>query len=244
MTLEDLIKDGVELSKNTRQLPPYNDYYVTDVRKFAEWTSTALMYLQEYYPNHSQTKRFETYVENGETLQVHCIAMVSILKAFSAIQPTSCRIEYDQILGNIFENFHRCAKQLQRRYDSRNTMEIKDEYDVQDFLNVLLKLHFDDVRPEEWAPSYAGGCNRMDFLLKDEEIAIEVKMTRKGLKDKEVGEQLIVDTAEYKSHPNCKTLYCFVYDPEEYIRNPRRIEKDLSGMKEGIDVKVFIRPQS
>lgn len=38
-------------------------------------------------------------------------------------------------------------------------------------------------------PSYAGGSKRMDFLLKDGEIAIEVKMMiRNGLKDKEIGE--------------------------------------------------------
>ena len=36
----------------------------------------------------------------------------------------------------------------------------------------------------------------MDFLLKNEEISIEVKMTRDGLKDKELGEQLIIDIAK------------------------------------------------
>lgn len=66
-------------------------------------------------------------------------------------------------------------------------------------------MFFEDVRPGEWAPLYAGGSKRMDFLLKDEEIAIEVKMmTRNGLKDKEIGEQLIIDVANYKLHKNCK----------------------------------------
>ncbi len=82
----------------------------------------------------------------------------------------------------------------------------------------------------------------MDFLLKDEEIAIEVKMTRNGLKDKELGEQLIIDIAKYKQHPNCKSLYCFVYDPEGFIRNPRGVEKDLEALGESFPVKVFIRP--
>ena len=27
---------------------------------------------------------------------------------------------------------------------------------------------FDDIRPEEYTPSYAGGSSRIDFLLKDE----------------------------------------------------------------------------
>ena len=109
-------------------------------------------------------------------------------------------------------------------------------------LNSLLLLHFEDVRPEEWTPSYAGGSKRMDFLLKDSEIAIEVKMTRKALKDKELGEQLIIDIANYKQHKGCKCLYCFVYDPEGFIRNPRGLEKDLQTLDKDFPVRVFIRP--
>ena len=83
----------------------------------------------------------------------------------------------------------------------------------------------------------------MDFLLKDEEIAIEVKMTRIGLKDKELGEQLIIDIAKYQNHPNCKCLYCYVYDPEGIIRNPRGMEKDLMEIDKGFPVHVFVRPE-
>ncbi len=75
----------------------------------------------------------------------------------------------------------------------------------------------------------------MDFLLKDDEIAIEVKMTRAGLKDKELGEQL-------KQHPNCKCLYCFVYDPDYIIRNPRGVEKDQEALEKDFKVKVYVRP--
>ena len=55
------------------------------------------------------------------------------------------------------------------------------------------QLHFDDIRPEEWTPSYAGSSARMDFLLKKEQIVLEIKKTRKGLVAKEAGEQLIVE---------------------------------------------------
>jgi REase_DpnII-MboI len=34
-------------------------------------------------------------------------------------------------------------------------MDIKDEYDVQDLLHAILRAFFDDVRPEEFVPSYA-----------------------------------------------------------------------------------------
>jgi hypothetical protein len=101
-------------------------------------------------------------------------------------------------------------RRLRHRHDNRATLTITDEYDVQDLLHALLRLHFDDVRPEEWTPSYAGGASRMDFLLKEEKIVVEVKMTRAGLTDRQIADQLIIDAARYKSHSDCKKLVCFV----------------------------------
>lgn len=43
---------------------------------------------------------------------------------------------------------------------------MNDEYDVQDIIHALLKIEFDDIRPEEWGTSYAGSNSRMDFYLK------------------------------------------------------------------------------
>ena len=137
--------------------------------------------------------------------------------------------------------FHSVARQLRLRHQNRSTIEIEDEYDVQDLLHALLKIFFDDIRSEEWSPSYAGGSSRMDFLLKNEQIVVEVKKTRKGLTDKEIGEQLIIDIEKYKSHPDCKTLVCFVYDPEGMIANPKGLERDLS-KKTDLIVNVFIEP--
>ena len=83
----------------------------------------------------------------------------------------------------------------------------------------------------------------MDFLLKLEQIVIEAKKTRSGLGARELGEQLIVDIQKYKQHPDCRTLVCFVYDPEGRIANPRGIENDLSGDKDGLTVRVIIAPK-
>jgi hypothetical protein len=149
-----------------------------------------------------------------------------------------------QHVSRLVERFHRVAKRLRARHDKRATLDVKDEYDVQDLLHALLTLHFDDIRPEEWTPSYAGKSSRMDFLLKAEQVVIEVKMTRDSLGEKEVGDQLIVDIARYRVHPDCKTLICFVYDPLGRIGNPDGLESDLSGVRDGVTVKVVIAPKS
>lgn len=242
MALEDLINEGTEIASDVYVDRMFGTSFINDTKHLSEWSALALMFLQEHYPNHPQVERFEHYVKKADDSLDSCNKMIGILKAFDVIRPTAHNTDYDGILNTIFEKFHTCARQLHRRYSNRPTLKIGDEYDVQDLLNALLRLHFDDVRPEEWTPSYAGGNNRMDFLLKDEEIAIEVKMTRDGLKDKEVGNQLLVDIEKYQAHPNCKRLYCFVYDPDWHIRNPRGLEKDLSKATENIDVKVYIRP--
>ncbi len=143
----------------------------------------------------------------------------------------------------IISKFHKVARQLRDRYAGRDIFEIEDEYDVQDLLHALLILFFDDIRSEEYTPSYAGSASRVDFLLKKEKIIIEVKKTRKGLGAKEIGEQLLIDTQRYQSHPDCNQMVCFVYDPDENIANPRGLENDLSKEINGVPVLVFVTPK-
>jgi len=83
----------------------------------------------------------------------------------------------------------------------------------------------------------------MDFLLKPEQTVIEVKMVRRGLTQKQIREQLIIDKAYYKNHPDCKKLYCFIYDPEGKIKNPRGFERDLSEKVNDFETKVLVVPR-
>ena len=142
----------------------------------------------------------------------------------------------------LLSRFHAAAVQLRHRYADRETIDVKDEYDVQDLLHALLRTRFDDVRAEEVSPSYAGGGSRIDFLLKRSQIGVETKMTNAKLRDRAVGEQLIIDIARYKQHPDCKTLVCFVYDPQHYLTNPAGLTSDLSKVHDGLVVEVMVSP--
>jgi hypothetical protein len=145
-------------------------------------------------------------------------------------------------LERLVTRFAVVARQLKQRHDERDTLIIEDEYDVQDLLHALLRIYFEDVRPEEYTPSYAGSSSRMDFLLKKDEIVVEAKMASKILRDKLVGEQLIIDIKKYQAHQNCKTLYCLVYDPNSFIKNPVALENDLTGKHDNLTVRVFVVP--
>nr|HRG62633.1 hypothetical protein [Burkholderiales bacterium] len=146
-----------------------------------------------------------------------------------------------ELLEKILKNFHSYYKQLQRRHSQRSTIIIEDEYDVQDLLHAILKLHFDDVRQEVSTPEYAGSNSRIDFILNEHDIAIEVKKTRDNLKDKKIGDELLIDIAKYQqSYPKIKLLICFVYDPEELIINPIGLESDLNSTPSNIPIKTII----
>jgi hypothetical protein len=131
---------------------------------------------------------------------------------------------------------------LRTRSHGRTPLTIDDEYDLQYLLRALLEGRFSDVRPEEWTPSYAGKSSRMDFLLHPEQIVIEAKRHREGMTSQTVGDELIIDIGRYRSHPRCRTLICFVYDPEHRLANPRGLELDLSGIRDDLDVRAVILP--
>jgi hypothetical protein len=149
----------------------------------------------------------------------------------------------EALVRHICDRFSVVAKALRDRHEDRETIVLNDEYDVQDLLRALLMLHFDDVRPEEWTPSYAGHASRMDFLLKPEQVVIEAKMTRHNLGQKEITNQLAVDILRYQAHQDCKTLICFVHDPTGKCSHPAALENVLTKNHGDLRVVVIVRPK-
>lgn len=145
-----------------------------------------------------------------------------------------------ELIERLLRRFHRLARQLKHRHADRQGFHVHDEYDAQDLLHAILRGLFDDVRAEEYTPSYAGGSSRIDFLLKFEKVAVELKMASASLRDKQVGEQLLIDIGRYKTHPDCEKLVCFVYDPGGNLKNPDGLEADLSQSVGKLTVKVIV----
>lgn len=135
-----------------------------------------------------------------------------------------------QELLALLRRFPQFAMQLERPQRERAALTIGDEYDVQHLVKSILLLFTDDVRAEEWTPSWAGASARMDFLLKRERIAVEIKKTRGGLGPRKLGEELSTDGAHYKGHSDVDVLVCFVYDPENVVTNPRGFEDDVTSL--------------
>ncbi|WP_238392205.1 PD-(D/E)XK nuclease domain-containing protein [Halorussus amylolyticus] len=146
-------------------------------------------------------------------------------------------------LKNIFNRFYLVSQQLEYRHNSRETLRINDEHDVQDLLHSLLWLEFDDIRDEENAPSHAGSASRIDFLLKKKSIGLEVKIAYAGHTEKKLKNEISEDKEHYKQHPDCEKLFVFVYDPDRELSNPHGFENDLSSKNGTLGTEVIITPK-
>jgi len=248
--LDELIQKGQQFSFQNNRYNSDGVWYSKASDELFAWIARVEDYvLHNYGENSAPFKLYQTLDRrslNGNyqnSFDKQLSILHGVLKACKEI-PIRKNVEPIvslDLLKNLLDKFHEVVKQLRNRYKGRNTLDVSDEYDVQDLLHALLKLHFDDIRKEEWTPSYAGGSARMDFLLKAEKTVIEVKKTRVGLGDKELGNQLIEDKARYQSHQDCKKLICFVYDPEGRIVNPKGIQNDLNLNTDNFIVEIIIR---
>ncbi len=248
--IDQLIRKG-ELVLGTHKPNPPNviGFPTLDSGPFTEWRTQSLACLSSLLGNeHVYVDNFRKTVQQGYRDSVR--AGIGILKAvrddikageLEGPEEPRARSQV-ALLEDLFSRFHLVVRQLRSRHADRQTLDVTDEYDVQDLVHALLWLNFEDVRAEEYTPSYAGKASRVDFLLKQERTVVELKMTRPGLGVKELGSQLIEDIARYKSHPDCQALVCFVYDPSGLIPNPRGIEADLNRDGEPFPVRVLIRP--
>lgn len=67
-------------------------------------------------------------------------------------------------------------------------------------------------------------------------------MTRDGLGQRKLVEELTNDKAHYRQHPDCEALVCFVYDPGGRVDNPAALESDLAGSDGNPTTTVIVAP--
>ncbi|WP_375767799.1 hypothetical protein NR798_39955 [Archangium gephyra] len=209
----------------------------------ANWWSL-ISAVGRYYPHeeYDESQRQHYEIREKNVLVTECIKDLKRVAARLSAIPAPAVASSLETLENILRQFHRVAAQLRKRHDGRKTLVIKDEYDVQDLLHALLLMHFSDIREEEHAPSFAGASPRLDFLLRNEEIVIEVKKTRPSQTVRGLCDELIADIARYQAHPNCKTLVCFIYDPEGQLSNVAGLIHDIQSTPSKIPVRVLVVP--
>ena len=130
---------------------------------------------------------------------------------------------------------------LTHRRKNSVSLSFSTEYDVQDFLHSLLRPWVRDIRAEEFTPSYAGSSTRMDFLLPEHRLVIELKFVRDRGHASKIGDELTIDIDHYRKHPDCDTLWCAVYDQDHLLPNAEGLKRDLEGPRTTKDGTVNVR---
>lgn len=152
--------------------------------------------------------------------------------------------EIEDLLEILIKGIRRAMVPLKHRRSNLPFIEFDNEYDLQDLVHSQLRSWVKDIRREEYTPSYAGSSTRADFLLAEYDIVIEIKNIRDTNHAKKIGDELILDIAHYKVHPNCKQLWIVIYDSKNLIPNPEGLISDLNGQHSSqfktIEVKTFI----
>ena len=147
----------------------------------------------------------------------------------------------EDLLEIIVRGLRRAMHPLTHRRKGFQRLSFGSEYDVQDLLHALLRPWINDIRPEEFTPSYAGSSTRMDFLLPAYALVIETKIVRDRTHAKRIGDELIIDIEHYRRHPKCKRLWCVIYDPDHLITNADGLKNDLEGSRSTEDGQVVVR---
>ena len=157
-------------------------------------------------------------------------------KTVSVSKPSSV----EDLLMILFRGLPRAMHPLTHRRKDAKSLSFSSEYDVQDLLHALLRPWVADIRPEEFTPSYAGSSTRMDFLLPAHSLVIELKFVRDRNHGKKIGDELIIDIEHYRRHPDCKFLWCVIYDPERLLLNAEGLKTDLDGRRDASDGNVMV----
>lgn len=128
------------------------------------------------------------------------------------------------------------------RRSGHDPLVLADEYDLQDATETALRLLYNDVRPEERSPSYAGSSTTQDFLLFEVRTMVEIKVTRAGRGNVRIREEIDIDSMAYLAHPNVDRMVFVVYDLAATISNPSGFEHDLSTPINGHDRDTLVVP--
>lgn len=146
----------------------------------------------------------------------------------------------------ILKNFGNAIKKItKKRRKDHKSFEIVDEYDVQDLLYVILKSVYPKLITEDPIPKVGSKSTKIDLILREQGILIEVKIINAtGNSENSIIDDLKKDIESYHVCQWLKTLICFVYDPQNLIKDNhsfRQLEGERTKNGRTFEVKMVIQ---
>ncbi|MCK4819046.1 hypothetical protein KA005_24950, partial [bacterium] len=136
-------------------------------------------------------------------------------------------IEQGVINNNVFSLLFNYLREAVIEFEKRREIKFVNEPQLQDFIYSVLRALFASVEFEDPTEKICEKSNRLDFVLKDHNIIIEVKYVRDKAHGKKISEELSADYLRYKQSPYGKTIINYIYDPNNNIANHSLYKKGL-----------------
>ena len=191
-----------------------------------------------------------------ETIDLIVLAEFQEYNSKQAIQKVSyLNFTSKELILNILDNFENAVTKItdpKERYGGKTAnpkktaktiISIEDEYDVQDILYVILKSVFPKIKYENPLSKYGGSSTRLDFVLEEEGIIIEVKQIKITEKnDKTFITQIKIDLQSYHVLDYLQDIIFFIYAPNaiQDINNFKELEGEQSIKGKKFNVKVIV----
>lgn len=154
-----------------------------------------------------------------------------------------------QFIFKVIDQFTSAAFSLLHRRLGKTCLKLKDEYDMQDLLFVMLKANFPYLSTEEVVKGQSDRkFLKIDFLVPEHKVGIECKFYR-GEELKTITNQIDIDIQSYHKHQDCDNLVFFIYNnhPQKKI-DAWNLEKSYRRTQsfDGKEMNIFlkIRPKN
>ena len=222
----------------SRVLPEFQDEFLQFISQESIEQTSYLKILRYIYLDESGEEIDSDITEliNGELDTIDLILMEELQTTFIAkniVRTTFINHDAKTIVKQVLLQFGNTVKKITRnRRKGHEEFEINDEYDVQDLLYVMLKPLFPKMIDEEPTPKVGSKYNKIDLIIREEGLMIEVKMIKDSDTDeKKFVEQLKNDIQSYYRYRFLSDLLIFVYDPQNKTKDSQNFY-ELNGVQE------------
>ncbi len=162
----------------------------------------------DYYP---------VQISNLEKLKTICLGAIEKLKTGFLVR---ANILPDlSLLLSILNSTPDVIGKWKHRRQGKDTVEIKDEYDIQDFLYAMLRGAFPTLQYENPTKKTGLTSNIADFTIEDLGLFLEVKYIANQQGAKRAQKECKEDIISYGKQDTCNKIIFFIYDPNKCIAN-------------------------
>lgn len=192
------------------------------------------MYRQQIKRDDASTK--ENMMKAKERLMIY-LGDILNEKCMSPLEDANLLEQYLNDFYLFLEAFKEIKPDKRATYTAEDlqTIQIKNEYDLQHLLYAVLKPLYKEARKEVTEDSGVGAI-RSDIRIASLNAIIEAKCTRKSMGLKKLTEELEADIVHYKAD----YIYFYIYDKEKIIKDRQNFETNFNKCFDGKKVTVII----